>query len=89
MCLLWGCQVCPTKRVWPESTLDIAVWVKSKMAAICLRLNTKSISLLKQIRDFLISIIVPSYAVALSKNILDTVYMPKTTMVVTKQTKWP
>ena len=45
----------PGTVVKPESTLDIALWVKSKMVAICSRSNFYFISFtteLKQIHDF-------------------------------------
>ena len=34
----------PDLVVWSEITLDVALWVKSKMAAFCPRSNSKSIS---------------------------------------------
>ena len=34
----------PDSVVWRESTLDIVVWVKSKMAVICPRSNNTLIS---------------------------------------------
>ena len=45
----------PDIVVWSKNTLDIALWVKSKIAAICTRLNNESMSFLaaeKQIRHF-------------------------------------
>ena len=41
----------PDLVVWSEITLDIALWVKSKMAAICPRSNNKMISFPKQQRQ--------------------------------------
>ena len=38
----------PDLVVWSEITLDVALWVKSKMAAFCPRSNSKSISYLPQ-----------------------------------------
>ena len=38
----------PDQVVWSEITLDIALWVKSKMAAICPRSNNKLIYYLTQ-----------------------------------------
>ena len=34
----------PDLVVWSEITLDVAFWVKSKMAAFCPRSNSKAIS---------------------------------------------
>ena len=34
----------PDLVVWSEITLDVALWVKSKMAAFCPRSNSKAIS---------------------------------------------
>ena len=34
--------------VWSEINLDVALWVKSEMAAFCPRSNSKSISLSTQ-----------------------------------------
>ena len=50
----------PDLVVWSEITLDIALWVKSKMTAICPRSNNKLILFLTCNRDrfiFLMSII--------------------------------
>ena len=38
----------PDLVVWSEIILDVALWVKSKMAAFCQRSNSKSISFLTQ-----------------------------------------
>ena len=40
----------PDLVVWSEITLDMALWVKSKMPAIRLRLNSKLISFSAQER---------------------------------------
>ena len=36
----------PDIEVWSKNSLDIALWVKSKMAAICIRSDNESMSFL-------------------------------------------
>ena len=84
-----GFSIMSDIMVWLESSLDIALWVESKMAAICEKQKLIQLSTeWKQIRDFgektcRIFIYTPLW---LANIILDSLY---TKMAVIRQTKWP